>query len=267
MESTESKIHPAKSQLTNALAQYYPNVKFLSEWEPHKSNLSADSLMKAKINKTYLPAVPRTNSSGKSSTVEIFDEVAPNDSASLLGSRSMSILGHLAHIAGKTQKTIITVSYKDYVGIRTKDFDVTTCLSWTRFLNEVDKSPELAIPIHARKIYRILPDGRHSYVSELTALQSGEYYFVETDLNKPLMAKEKVQFSTMEGFFEKLKSDRKRPESDITKLREIFTEQGILFDDLMETGDLAITDEKLKEDGIIQRGLRTAILAVIKSNQ
>jgi hypothetical protein len=70
----------------------------------------------------------------------------------------------------------------------------------------------------------------------------------------------------MEQFFDKLKTERKRPESDIIKLKEVFTEQGILFNDLMETGDLAITEEKLKEDGISQRGLRTAILAVIRSN-
>jgi hypothetical protein len=34
----------------------------------------------------------------------------------------------------------------------------------------------------------------------------------------------------------------------------------------MATGDLAITDEKLKEIGINQLGLRTAILSVIRSN-
>jgi hypothetical protein len=38
-----------------------------------------------------------------------------------------------------------------------------------------------------------------------------------------------------------------------------------MFDDLMETGDLAITDAKLEKYGITQGGLRTAILAVIKS--
>ena len=70
----------------------------------------------------------------------------------------------------------------------------------------------------------------------------------------------------MEQFFEKLKTERKRPESDIIKLKEVFTGQGILFDDLMETGDLAITDSDLKEYGISQGGLRKAILAVIKDN-
>ncbi len=69
----------------------------------------------------------------------------------------------------------------------------------------------------------------------------------------------------MEESFERLKTERKIPESDIIKVREIFTEQGILFEDLMATGELALTDEKLKEIGIAQLGLRTSILAVIKS--
>jgi hypothetical protein len=71
----------------------------------------------------------------------------------------------------------------------------------------------------------------------------------------------------MEEFFEKLKIERKRLESDIIKLREVFTKQGILFDDLMETGELALTDAELKEFGIAQIGLRMAILSVIRSNQ
>jgi hypothetical protein len=71
----------------------------------------------------------------------------------------------------------------------------------------------------------------------------------------------------MEEFFEKLKIERKRLESDIIKLREVFAKQGILFDNLMETGELALTDAELKECGIAQIGLRMAILSVIRSNQ
>jgi hypothetical protein len=70
----------------------------------------------------------------------------------------------------------------------------------------------------------------------------------------------------MNEFFERLKTERNRPESDIIKLKNVFTEQGILFDDLMETGELAITDAKLEKYGITQGGLRTSILSVIKSN-
>ena len=70
----------------------------------------------------------------------------------------------------------------------------------------------------------------------------------------------------MDEFFDKLKRQRKRPEADIEKVKKVFAEQGILFDDLMGTGELALTDEKLEKIGISQLGLRTAILAIIQSN-
>ena len=69
----------------------------------------------------------------------------------------------------------------------------------------------------------------------------------------------------MEEFFEKLKTDKKRPESDIEKVKKVFTEQAILFDNLMETGELAMTDATLKEIGIAQLDLRIAILSVIRA--
>jgi hypothetical protein len=40
----------------------------------------------------------------------------------------------------------------------------------------------------------------------------------------------------------------------------------IKFKQLIETGELAITDSELKDYGITQGGLRKAILAVIKRN-
>ena len=76
-----------------------------------------------------------------------------------------------------------------------------------------------------------------------------------------------AKFSTLEEFFKALKDQRKRSDEDIQKIKNVFAAQGVMFDDLMETGDLAMTDEKLKEVGITQMGLRTAILSLIKSNR
>ena len=196
------------------------------------------------------------------SRVEVFDEVAPNGSASQLGSRTLSLLEHFAHLFKKTQRTVITVSYNSTYGKKSETFDITTCTSWAHFLEKVDKSPKLKIPIHTREIYHYLPHGGHSSVSELSALQEGKEYFVETDLDKP---GSDVQF-TMEQFFEKLKTVKDMSDAQVEIARETFASQGITYKQLMKTGDLAITDEKLKEDGITQGGLRTAILAVIKSN-
>jgi hypothetical protein len=70
----------------------------------------------------------------------------------------------------------------------------------------------------------------------------------------------------MKEFFEMLKMDEGKSDEQVEKVRDVFSEQDIEFKQLMETGDLAITDSKLEKYGITQGGLRTAILSVIKSN-
>jgi hypothetical protein len=68
----------------------------------------------------------------------------------------------------------------------------------------------------------------------------------------------------MEQFFEKLKTER---ESDIIKVKEVFSNQAILLEDLIETGELAITDQKLKEYGITQGRLRTLKINIYNHSQ
>ena len=260
MEANESSIQAGRILLVATLKQKYPNLQIppAEEWLLEHST---DPLFGSKVKHTSNPAVSRENSSGKVSKV-VFDEVAPNESASQLGSRSLSLLEHFAHLFKKTQRTVITVSYTSTYGKKSETFDITTCTSWAHFLQKVDKSPNLKIPIHTREIYHYLPHGGHSYVSELSALQEGKEYFVETDLDKP--GASHVKF-TMEQFFERLKTEQDLEQDEIMIVKETFIAQKIKAKQLMATGELAMTDDKLKEYGIAQGGLRTAILAVIKS--
>jgi hypothetical protein len=76
-----------------------------------------------------------------------------------------------------------------------------------------------------------------------------------------------VKFTDMEHFFEKLKTDQGMSDAQVAIAKEKFECQGITFKQLMNTGDLAITDSDLEKYGIAQGGLRKAILGVIKSNQ
>jgi hypothetical protein len=74
----------------------------------------------------------------------------------------------------------------------------------------------------------------------------------------------------VDEFFVKLESTLKNPikkQQQMKEVRNVFDTQDIEYDQLMATGDLALTDGKLKEIGIPQLGLRTAILSVIESNQ
>jgi hypothetical protein len=108
-----------------------------------------------------------------------------------------------------------------------------------------------------------LENGIRVNVTNVATLTAGTTYFIETDLNVP----KEVKFSPeMNGFFEKLKMEEGKSEEQMKKVRDVFSEQDIEFKQLMATGDLAMTDEKLKEIGINQLGLRTAILSVIRSN-
>ena len=69
----------------------------------------------------------------------------------------------------------------------------------------------------------------------------------------------------IEDFYERLRSERLRSDEEILLVKSVFEEQGINFQDLMTTGDLALTEEKLEKIGIKRMGLRTAILSVIRS--
>jgi hypothetical protein len=63
-----------------------------------------------------------------------------------------------------------------------------------------------------------------------------------------------------------LKTEQDLKQDEIMLVKEKFIAQKIKAKQLAMTDeDLAMTDEKLKEYGIAQGGLRTAILAVIKS--
>ncbi|KAJ8323887.1 hypothetical protein O5D80_007118 [Batrachochytrium dendrobatidis] len=118
-------------------------------------------------------------------------------------------------------------------------------------------------PVPFKMLYRFA-DNDFIVVTDVKNLRDGFLYYALT-VNEELPKKQVVDPNlNIEHFFDKMKTTKK-PEFDIIKLRETFTEQGILFEDLMETGDLAITDAELEKYGIAQGGIRTAILAVIKS--
>ena len=151
----------------------------------------------------------------------------------------------------------ISVKYMDQRSV----LEVSSIQSLEMLIQAVSKKIQIPQPI---KLLYTIEDNDPIVVTDVKDLCEGLLYYALT-VNEELPRKQTVKFNTMEQFFEKLKTERKRTESDINKIKDVFNEQGILFDDLMETGELAMTDGKLKEYGIAQGGLRTAILAVIKN--
>ena len=121
-------------------------------------------------------------------------------------------------------------------------------------------SGDLQINKPIKKIYSLV-DSKKSYESDWLGFKADGHYYVETEDDYI----QKV--TTMEEFFERLRTEQEIEDDDLEIVKSSFGKQKIKFKNLIATGELALTDVKLKEYGITQGGLRTAILAVIKSNQ
>ena len=104
-------------------------------------------------------------------------------------------------------------------------------------------------------------------VTDVNDLREGFLYYAII-VNQELPRKQTVEFTPkMEEFFERVRTEQELDDDDMGIIKDSFGKQKIKFKNLIATGDLAMTDEKLKEYGISQGGLRTAILEVIKSNK
>ena len=72
--------------------------------------------------------------------------------------------------------------------------------------------------------------------------------------------KRKREFQLMNDFYDALKEISDWKEEDTLTVKEIFKVQRIKLSQLS-----TLTDAKLKEDGLTQRGLREAVLSVIEN--
>ena len=137
--------------------------------------------------------------------------------------------------------------------------NIGACVMWPQLKKVIQECEDLQIKKPIKKIYSVLDRGK-SYVQDWFGFKADGHYYVETE--DDLVQK----FTTMDEFFDKLKMEERKSDEQVKKVRDVFSEQDIEFKQLMTTGDVAITDQKLKDYGITQLGLRTAILSVIKSN-
>ena len=156
---------------------------------------------------------------------------------------------------------------KEFISVKRGDtrihLDISSISSMKNLLWVIGERFETAAPI--KTVYR-LEDGDVVLPFDVRALREGFLYYAIT-LDEELPKKQTVTSTNMEEFFEKLKVDEDMSDAQVQIAREKLQEQRVRFKQLMATGDLAITDSDLKEYGILQGGLRKAILSVIQSNQ
>lgn len=157
-------------------------------------------------------------------------------------------------------------SKKEHISVKYKGqryaLEVSSIQSLDMLILEVSKKIKIPQPI---KLLYTMEDNDPVVVTDVKDLREGFLYYA-LNVNEELPKKQIAKFSPeMEEFFERLKTDEDMSDEQLALAREKFGLQGITYKQLMKSDDLAITDEKLKEYGIAQGGLRTAILAVIKS--
>ena len=263
IEGEKENLYLIRDELVAALEAKFPGIKY-TEWELNPSNYP---FKKITIKKT--PNSISRDSSG----ADIVENGTPGwsnekllDFAKTAGFHILDAVGQ----AGKLKKTL-TDSYSGIAGImihvsyNKREFVCIEIISvdWDGFLKLLKDNTELAVPKDKliKKVYTLLDKEEKSFINGISGLKAdGKYYIQTEDDDIP-------KFSTMEEIFKALKDEEGLEDEDIALVKEVFVKQKLKFKQLMETGDLAITDEKLKEDGITQRGLRTAILSLIKSNR
>jgi hypothetical protein len=240
-------------------------------WFPYSRVADEDRLNSVTIEDT-LPELKRDHSSGEF-LQQHFDEIsfggsAGNEEIKKVGKDIVqamftvsSTIGRATGVIPSAKKEHITLEYHGEY----RDLEVSTILSVEHLINSVNvKFDNPAAPIC--NIFRkenelVIP------VTDVRDLQGGMLYHVLTKFEE-LPKKQTSKFSPeMEEFFEKLKADEELNDEDVSVIKDVFINQKIKFKQLKATGNLAITDEKLKDYGITQGGLRTAILSVIDNNR
>jgi hypothetical protein len=158
----------------------------------------------------------------------------------------------------KAKKEYIVVERRDEIF----DLEISTISSLPALIEAVQKKFPSAPKL--KKLYR-LREGTPIVVTDVSDLQEEYLYHVLAGSEEP--PKKQTTNFCLEVFFVKLKTEQDMSDAQIEYAKESFVAQGLTANQVMATGELALTDADLKEIGITQGGLRKAILSVIRSNQ
>jgi hypothetical protein len=107
-------------------------------------------------------------------------------------------------------------------------------------------------------VYRIY-NGVPVIINEVEAVITNETYFVTTAKESVPVPVSPATFTTMEEFYEMLRKDQGLGGDDVKIIKGVFDKEKIMVKQLPR-----LTDEKLEKYGLLQGGLREAILAVLR---
>ena len=281
IEGEEQALYETRDILILHLTEQFPEIQY-SEWKKDKSN---QTLFAQNIKQTH------NSISAQSSGANIIDGVAEIEKTTNEGPFINESLFNIAKATGSyitnifNQTAPVVVEGAQFVGkvkeaySRASSFtddsaknvwfsynekyvklDIRFCIEWSILLQLVQTAFNVDSHWHM-EIYEDIKDGRRGKIVDITGIETSEHYIV-----KAWRPGQKLTFSTMEEFFEKLQTEQEFDEDDVQIVKDCFANQKIKFKQLMATGDLAMTDGELEKCGIAQLGLRKAILEVIKIN-
>ncbi|TPX64306.1 hypothetical protein CcCBS67573_g08445 [Chytriomyces confervae] len=258
-EGYSTLVIRAKEALQIELTDKYPGVEV--EWGDLVE--SSGPLSKVTLNETE--PLKRQSPSGEfkeADLVDVAEELSVGASATteMIKKVVKDTWSQLATSLGYFKEKHIVVTHK---GV-SHAFEISTKTTQD-FHTELHQVFHLNAAIHC--LFHLEADGTKVFATEIGQFEGGMKYQLDSVLNQDEVPPKFTPMSTdMETFFAILEEDQGLEPDDIKAIRAVFATQKIRFKQLMAVGDLAITDEKLEKDGIKERGLRTAILSVIRSN-
>ena len=270
LQGNQKQISPALGHLQELLKIHYGAAMV---WSEIKTVEDQDKLISVTIEDTAMK-LKRTPSSGEF-LEQKFEEISFGGSAASEELKKIgktiaqsiitasSTLGRVTGLIPAAKEKHISLKFQG----ESRDLEVSTILTMESLIDAVNRTFGYpTVPI--KSIYRKEGEQIVSF-TEVKSLRDGFLYYALT-FNEDFPEKRSAKFSTMEQFFDRLKSTLKDPakkERQLACVRTVFDQEDIDYDQLTAKGELAITDAKLKEIGIIQLGLRMAILSVIQNNQ
>ncbi|KAI3655550.1 hypothetical protein MP638_006452 [Amoeboaphelidium occidentale] len=169
-----------------------------------------------------------------------------------------SVSDSLSSISRLSQQKLVTICYEGKV----MRMNVADCVDWSEFLGKIgETSGALQLTKDMVSVYcfdRGIPQTVHA----VDALVEKETYYVVKagePVPEPIVPRI-ITFKTMDEFYEALQNelDDEFKEELVTTAKKVFREQGIGLKQVP-----TLTNEKLKEYGLKQGGLREAILKVL----
>jgi hypothetical protein len=265
MEGESTVLYNVQAQLVSHLQSTFPGIS-IEDWREMASD--------APIFDSFIVPTPGSLSRDSSGFVEELDESSvvqtqrpeqsewkDNCNSGFLQlvtaiQKSRQVAYEIRSSIDSIKEKFVHITYK----LNTVHLNIGACILWSQLLQLIQACEGLQIKKPIKGIYSLV-DGKKSFETDWFGFKDECHYYVETEDDLV------QQFSTMDEFFEKLKTDEDMSDDQVAVTKDKFGSQGITFKQLMKTGDLALTDAELERVGISQLGLRKAILAVIKSNQ